>query len=236
MRFLRISTTSFGALQELDTGPDALPRLVVVEGRNEAGKSTFFELLATILYGFYPASRESHPYAPWSGAVADTRAKQLSLWGDLILSYCRAHKIFELDVAEAASNKRSPAYALFHNDAIDRSLDAERLVADQAAKRLVAHQLYDDEGHTVLLADVVDRGDVGVIERSREPRHLMESRATLRVSSQLWRQDLEGDIAIESRVGRLVDHTHPALADLLDQTVVKELLSRFDGHSSVLAG
>ena len=74
MRFLRISTTSFGALQELDTGPDALPRLVVVEGRNEAGKSTFFELLATILYGFYPASRESHPYAPWSGAVADTRA------------------------------------------------------------------------------------------------------------------------------------------------------------------
>ncbi|UCC25989.1 MAG: AAA family ATPase [Gemmatimonadales bacterium] len=73
MRLLRISTPSFGALRELDTGPDTLPSLVVIQGRNEAGKSTFFELLATAMYGFYPASRENHPYAPWDGGVAEVR-------------------------------------------------------------------------------------------------------------------------------------------------------------------
>ncbi|HSG47373.1 MAG TPA: AAA family ATPase [Longimicrobiales bacterium] len=73
MRILRISTPAFGGLRELDTGPDPLPGLVVVEGRNEAGKSTFFELVTTLLYGFYPAARESHPYAPWDGGVPEAR-------------------------------------------------------------------------------------------------------------------------------------------------------------------
>lgn len=75
MRFTRIKAPAFGRLRELDTGPDPLPGLVVVEGRNEAGKSTFFELVATALYGFYPASREGHPYAPWDGAVAEVQGR-----------------------------------------------------------------------------------------------------------------------------------------------------------------
>ncbi len=67
MRFDRIRIEAFGALSGLDTGPDQLGDLTVFQGRNEAGKSTFFEWLATLLYGFSPASRETHPYAPWDG-------------------------------------------------------------------------------------------------------------------------------------------------------------------------
>lgn len=73
MRILRISTPAFGGLREMDTGPEPLPGLVVVEGRNEAGKSTFFELVTTLLYGFYPTARENHPYAPWDGGVPEAR-------------------------------------------------------------------------------------------------------------------------------------------------------------------
>lgn len=73
MRIERLTTPVFGGLRELDTGPDPLPGLVIVEGRNEAGKSTFFELVATLLYGFYPAARENHPYAPWDGGVPEVR-------------------------------------------------------------------------------------------------------------------------------------------------------------------
>jgi uncharacterized protein YhaN len=40
---------------------------VVVLGPNEAGKSTVFHLLTSLLYGFYPASRDNNPYAPWDG-------------------------------------------------------------------------------------------------------------------------------------------------------------------------
>ncbi len=70
MRIERFQIDAFGRLSGLSTGPDALPGLVVVLGPNEAGKSTVFHFLTSMLYGFYPASKEAHPYAPWDGADA----------------------------------------------------------------------------------------------------------------------------------------------------------------------
>ena len=67
MHVERVRVRSFGRLQDLDTGSEPLGELVVVQGPNEGGKTTLFHFLTTILYGFYPASREAHPYAPWSG-------------------------------------------------------------------------------------------------------------------------------------------------------------------------
>ncbi|MCG6986851.1 MAG: AAA family ATPase [Gemmatimonadetes bacterium] len=67
MRIESIRVERFGRLRSFDTGPSALPGLVVVLGPNEAGKSTLFQFLTTLLYGFHPASREGNPYAPWDG-------------------------------------------------------------------------------------------------------------------------------------------------------------------------
>lgn len=75
MRFDRIRIEAFGPLSSLDTGPDPLPSLVVVQAPNEGGKSSFFRALSSILYGFYPASRERHPYAPWSGTDAEIEVR-----------------------------------------------------------------------------------------------------------------------------------------------------------------
>lgn len=75
MRIVRIRVPAFGGLTELDTGEATLSPLVVVQGRNESGKSTFFELVATLLYGFYPASRDTHDYTPWSGETAHVEAE-----------------------------------------------------------------------------------------------------------------------------------------------------------------
>lgn len=44
------------------------------------------------------------------------------MWGDLILEYCRFHKIHEMDVEEALS-----ASPLFNNKQINRKLSAEAL-------------------------------------------------------------------------------------------------------------
>ena len=68
MRVERLRVEAFGRLHSLDSGPEPLPGLVAVLGPNEAGKSTLFHFLTSLLYGFYPASREGHPYAPWNGA------------------------------------------------------------------------------------------------------------------------------------------------------------------------
>jgi uncharacterized protein YhaN len=74
VRLERVRVDAFGRLRALDTGPKPLPGLVVVCGPNEAGKSTVFGLLTALLYGFYPASRDRHPHAPWDGAEASGSA------------------------------------------------------------------------------------------------------------------------------------------------------------------
>ncbi len=82
MRFERVRVRAFGPLEDLDTGREPLPSLVAVHAPNEGGKSTFFVLLSSLLYGFYPASREGNPYAPWSGADADADADVRLSGGD----------------------------------------------------------------------------------------------------------------------------------------------------------
>jgi uncharacterized protein YhaN len=68
MRFISFSVEEFGKLKEWQSPPlDRRP--VVVYGPNEAGKSTLFHLLSTLLYGFYPANREQFPYTPWDAGV-----------------------------------------------------------------------------------------------------------------------------------------------------------------------
>jgi uncharacterized protein YhaN len=70
LKIERVRVEEFGRLSKFDSGPNALPGLVVVLGPNEAGKSTLFHFLTTILYGFHPASRDANPYLPWSGEDA----------------------------------------------------------------------------------------------------------------------------------------------------------------------
>ncbi len=61
MRLLALEIERFGALTgrrfELDGGA------FVLEGPNEAGKSSFHSAIETVFYGFQPATREAHPYA-----------------------------------------------------------------------------------------------------------------------------------------------------------------------------
>lgn len=66
MRFERLVIDRFGPIRGLDTGAAPLPSLVAVAGPNEAGKTTLFQFMVSVLYGFYPATRDSHPYTPWT--------------------------------------------------------------------------------------------------------------------------------------------------------------------------
>ena len=74
MRFESIHVARYGCLEDLRT-PDPLPSIVVVLGPNESGKSTFFSFLTNLLYGFRPATRDGHPYTPWSGGDPEGSAR-----------------------------------------------------------------------------------------------------------------------------------------------------------------
>ena len=76
MRFEAIGVKQFGCLRSLPTDSgSSLPSIVVVQGPNESGKSTFFSLLITLLYGFNLLRRKPHPHKPWDGGNAEGWAR-----------------------------------------------------------------------------------------------------------------------------------------------------------------
>ncbi len=75
MRVLRFAVRDFGRLERLEAGAGTpLPGFVVFHGHNESGKSTLREALIATYYGFYPASRDTHPLAPWGGGTPELTA------------------------------------------------------------------------------------------------------------------------------------------------------------------
>ena len=76
MRVRQLHVTAYGHL--IDRQFDDLPPgLVIVLGGNEAGKSTLFSLLSTLLYGFYPL--KDFPYKPWHADVYPEFRAELAL-------------------------------------------------------------------------------------------------------------------------------------------------------------
>ena len=59
-------------------------------------------------------------------------------------------------------------------DDLDRKqkqrVDVDRAATDSMLQRHSLEELHDDEGVAVLLADLVNRADVGMIQRGRGPR------------------------------------------------------------------
>jgi hypothetical protein len=79
----------------------------------------------------------------------------------------------------------------------------------------------------VVLADLVDGDDVGVVERG-DGLGLPAEALALLGGGQLAREDhLEGDDAVERHLARLVHHPHPAAGDLFEQLVVAEAPHRW---------
>ena len=75
MKLRRIRARAFGRFEDFDSGSTPLADLNVVVGPNESGKTTFFHLLHSIIYGLYPASKDQHPYTPWSGRDLEMEAE-----------------------------------------------------------------------------------------------------------------------------------------------------------------
>src|ERR1700704_1705516 len=86
-------------------------------------------------------------------------------------------------------------------------------------------KLHHDEGLAFTLADFVDGTDVGMIQGRRGTSFSAEPFERLWVSGNIFRKELQGDEATKLRVLGLVDDTHPAAAQLLDDAVVRDGLA-----------
>ena len=80
MRINSCEIKAFGRFQDTPFDDLAHP-ILIIEGYNEAGKTTFFNFLRNMLYGFHPDKAEEHPYAlpdmpALSGALSVVTARE----------------------------------------------------------------------------------------------------------------------------------------------------------------
>ena len=97
--------------------------------------------------------------------------------------------------------------------------------ADPFAQRLPLEQLHRDEPLALVRVDVVNGADAGMVEGGGCARFALKALERLGRAGQVLGQELEGHGAAEASVLRLVDDTHPAAAELLDDVVVGERLA-----------
>src|SRR5450759_5371440 len=85
-------------------------------------------------------------------------------------------------------------------------------------------ELHGDERATVLLVNVVDGADVGMVQRRGGASFPPQALQRMPVVSQIVGKKLEGDETAETCVLGLVDHTHPAAAEFFEDAVVQDVL------------
>ncbi len=87
-------------------------------------------------------------------------------------------------------------------------------------ERLAIEKFHGDEGFAVLLADIVDGADVGMIEGGGGLGFALEAGESLRVFGDVVGEELERDETVQADVFSFVNDTHAAAAEFFDDAVV----------------
>ena len=106
----------------------------------------------------------------------------------------------------------------------------------QLAQRLALEQLHHDEGPAGVVADVVDRADVRVVEPGGDARLALEPLERPGLGEQVRREHLDRHRALQTQVLGPVDGAHPARAQLLENAVVGERLPDHSRRSAAGRG
>src|SRR5579872_1995071 len=94
--------------------------------------------------------------------------------------------------------------------------------ADAVLQRQSIQKLHSDEGLPVLIVDLVDGADVRMVQCRSGLGFALKATECLQVFGYVVGQELESDEAAELHVLGLIDHTHPAPAKFLQDTVMRD--------------
>ena len=89
-------------------------------------------------------------------------------------------------------------------------------------ERLPLEQLLDDIGSVLVGSDVVDDGEVRVIEDACRPGLLLEATKAIRIRGKGGRQYLDRHLAPESRIPRPVNLTHSSRPERCEHFIGSE--------------
>jgi hypothetical protein len=92
-------------------------------------------------------------------------------------------------------------------------------------ERLTIQKLHHYKCVRILLADVVDGADVGVIQSRCGLRLATEAAEGLWIARDFVGQELKSDETVQARVLGLVNHSHAAAAQLFEDAIVRDGLA-----------
>jgi hypothetical protein len=171
------------------------------------------------LLGAHVGDRALHRAGRSHPAVSRTRQPEIQELRDPVAGQ---DDVVGLDVTvnDAVLVRRGERTRDLHAD-VDRLVLRQRPPPQPLPQGLAVVGGHDDIESAVLgFGDLVDRADVGVVQRRRRPRLLHEPVAGLRVAPDLGRDELDRDGPAERDVARPVDHPHPAAADPVQDLVM----------------
>ena len=114
-----------------------------------------------------------------------------------------------------------------------KNFQLERATGDAVLQSHAFEIFHGDERHAVFLADVVNGADVGMVQSRRGLRFALETGESLGIAGHFIGEKLEGDETVQVGVFRLVDDTHPAAAEFLEDAVVRDALADHGAKSYV---
>ena len=113
---------------------------------------------------------------------------------------------------------------------LDRLAARDRTGGEAVAQRLAGEELRDRVDDAVVRAEVVDAEEIRVRERGDGLRLALEAREGGGVRREALGKDLDRDVAVEFRVARAVDLSHPARAERPEDFVRAEARTGQEGH------
>jgi hypothetical protein len=108
---------------------------------------------------------------------------------------------------------------------VEEGFEFDRPGADAVLQRDAIEKLHCDKGFAVLIVDVVDGADVGMIEGGRGLGLTLKAGKGLGIAGDFFGKEFERDEAVETRVFGLINDFHAATAELFNDAVVRNGLT-----------
>ena len=142
---------------------------------------------------------------------------------DLDPAVVRDHDVRRLEVAVDDPGGVGPGQPVGDLDGVfERFGELQALAPDQMVEGPPLDVFHDDEVRAAVRSDVVDDDDVGMVERRGGLGLLSEALLPLGVGRLFAGEDLDRDDAVEVGVLGLVNDSHPAFPDLLEEAVMEK--------------
>jgi hypothetical protein len=105
---------------------------------------------------------------------------------------------------------------------VEDLLDGQGLALDPVLEGPALHPLHHDVRAALVVPEIVDDADMGVVEPRGRACLALEALEGLGVLHRVVGQELQGDVPPQVGVFRLVHHPHPSAAELGEDSIVRD--------------